>query len=52
MLRLLQRLFAAWRSREWFGPKRQPSPTRDTELQAAARRERQRLENRLHATES
>jgi len=50
MLRLFQRLFAAWRSREWFG--RQPSPTRHTELQAAARRERQRLENRLHATES
>ena len=48
MRRLIQRLATAWRSsHELFSPKREPSPTREMELRAAARREQQRRENRL-----
>jgi len=45
MLQLIGKFVAAWRGR--FGPKREASPSRERELRAAARRERQRRENRL-----
>ena len=48
MCRLVQRRVTAWRSLKWFGPNREPSPTRKMELRSAARREPHRLENRLH----
>jgi len=49
MRRLIQHAVAVLRSpQQWFAPKREASPTREMELHAAARRERQRRENRLH----
>ena len=51
MLKLVHQFVTAWRDREWFGPTREVSPTQERELRASARRERQRLENRLHRTE-
>jgi hypothetical protein len=48
---IIQQLATRWQSsRKWFGPKREASPTREMELHAAARRERQRRENRIESS--